>query len=317
MGRNGRIYLFCFLLVSGLAQPVPPGGANRRMTLDVVVTDKSGKPVSGLRQRDFTLLDNKQPRKILSFHAVEGGTATADSPVEVILLMDAVNTAFTNVAAERNEIERFLRRNGGALAQPLSIIFLSDSGTTQTTPSRDGNAVMADLNQKQLGLRSLGRSQGEYGDAERTQVSLNALQELIDYEVATPGRKLVVWISPGWPFVTSDSQRQALSDGMRQARITLYNIDPLGLADASQFRTTDLQALASQTGGRVFNSNNDVAGEIATCVADANVFYVLSFDPLAGDGSDQRHSLEIKIGKRGLTARMQSGYYAETEPHRP
>ena len=133
------------------------------MTLDVVVTDKSGKPVSGLEQKDFTLLDNKQPQKILSFQTVEGGTATADPPVEVILLVDEVNTAFTSVATERNEIEKFLRRNGGALAQPVSMIFLSDSGTTETISSRDGNAVIADMNQKQFGLRTINRSQGIYG----------------------------------------------------------------------------------------------------------------------------------------------------------
>src|SRR5271157_354515 len=118
---GGWICIFCFSLVSGYAQQ------NRHMTLDVVVTDKSGRPVPGLEQQDFTLLDNKQPQKILSFRAVEGGTATADPPVEVILLMDEVNTAFTNVATERNEILRFLRRNGVALAQPVSIAFLSDS----------------------------------------------------------------------------------------------------------------------------------------------------------------------------------------------
>src|SRR5271154_4063019 len=32
--------------------------------LDVVVTDKSGRPVSGLVLTDFTLLDNEQPEKI-------------------------------------------------------------------------------------------------------------------------------------------------------------------------------------------------------------------------------------------------------------
>jgi len=68
------------------------------MTLDVVVADKSGRPVPGLQQQDFTLLDNKQAQKIVSFQAVQGGTATADPPVEVILLVDEVNTSFSYVA---------------------------------------------------------------------------------------------------------------------------------------------------------------------------------------------------------------------------
>jgi VWFA-related protein len=339
---SGWIYLFCFSLVSGFAQQ------NRNTTLDVVVTDKSGKPVTGLKQQDFTLLDNKQAQKIMSFQAVEGGAGTADPPMEVILLVDTVNTEFTNVAIERKEIEKFLLRKGGALAQPVSMIFFSDTTATGTTASRDGNAVLADMNQKQLGLRTIGRSQGFSGGLERTQLSLNTLQKLADFEATLPGRKLLVWISPGWPFLvsgldrelTSQRQRQqfftsivALSDGLRRARITLFNIDPLGTADAGDLRTTDykqflkpvkkaeqadngdlaLQVLATQSGGRVLNSNNDLAGEIATCAADANSFYVLTFEGLAGDGPNEYHALEIKLGKPGLTARTRTGYYAQPE----
>ena len=137
----------------------PHGSANRSITLDVVVTDKSGKPVPGLQQQDFTLLDNKQPQKIVSFHAVEGGTATADPPVEVILLVDEVNTVILKrSASERNEIEKFLRRNGGELARPVSMVLFSDSGTTMgSTSSRDGNALIAALSQRRSALRTIGR----------------------------------------------------------------------------------------------------------------------------------------------------------------
>ena len=351
---GGWIYIFCFLLVSGFARRNGPAGqsgppvsvpavsAARLMTLDVVVTDKSGKPVSGLEQRDFTLLDNKQPREIVSFHAVEAGAAAADPPVEVVLLVDTINnTSFKDVAFERSEIEKFLRRNGGALAQPVSMVVFSDSGVTGATPFRDGNAVIADLNRK-LDPHTFNRAQGDYDPYERIQVSLGVLQKLADYEAARPGRKLVIWISPGWPYLFFDSNRQeqepfgtivAVSDGLRRARITLYNIDPLGVADAGSLRTSDyrrylkaaktaehasygnlaLQVLASQSGGRVLNSGNDVAGEIAACVADASGFYVLSFDGHPGDGPNEYHALEIHIGKPGLTARTRSGYYAQPE----
>jgi len=355
----GWIYVLCFSLVSGLAQQngragqseppasVPPGSANHRMTLDVVVTDKSGRPLPGLQQQDFTLLDNKQPQKIMSFHAVEGGTATADPPVEVILLVDEVNTAPSKVAFGQIEIEKFLRRNGGELARPVSMVFLSDSGiTVGNTSSRDGNAIIADLNQKKLDLRIIGRSQGFYGAGDRLQLSLRTLERFVDYEAANPGRKLVVWISPGWPLFSgpevelTSKQRQgvfnsivALSDGLRRAGITLYDIDPLGIADAGEFRTSSykgflkpvrkageaqfgdlaLQVLAVQSGGLVLNSNNDVPGEIAACDADANAFYVLSFDSLPGDGPNDYHALEIKIDKPGLAARTRSGYYAQPE----
>ena len=125
----------------------------------------------------------------------------------------------------------------------------------------------------------------------------------------------------------------ALSDGLQKARITLYSVDPLGTADAVGVRTSyykdflkgvraarqvqagnlALQVLADQSGGRVLNSSNDVAGEIATCIADATAFYVLSFDGVEGDGPNEYHMLEVKIDKPGLTARTRSGYYAQPE----
>ncbi|MGA3023468.1 MAG: VWA domain-containing protein [Bryobacteraceae bacterium] len=355
---GGWVYLFCFSLASALAQqngpaaqseppaPASPAMANRQITLDVVVTDKSGKPLPGLQQRDFTLLDNKQPQRIVSFHPVEG-TAAADPPVEVIFLVDEVNTSFSSVASERWQIEKFLRLDGGQLARPVSMVFFTDSGATiGAASSRDGNALIADLNQNQTALRTINRSQGFYGADDRLQLSLRTIQQLAAYEATRPGRKLLIWISPGWPILsgpnvqlTSKVQQWlfnsvvAVSDELRQARVTLYDVDPLGMGDAAGFQTfayqqylkgvrsarqvqignLALQVLAYQSGGRVLNSSNDVAGEIGTCVSDANAFYVLSFDGLPGDGPNEYHALEIKIDKTGLAARTRSGYYAQPE----
>ena len=336
------ILLSCLLVLSGLAQESVPAG--RRITLDVVVTDKSGKPVSGLAQKDFTLLDNKQPQKILSFEAVTGA-ATTDPPVEVILLSDEVNTDFTNVSIERGQIEKLLMQGGGELPRPVSLAFLSDSGIRiGNITTQDGKALMAELDQNKNGLRSITRDQGFYGASDRVGLSLKALQQLADYEAPRPGRKLVIWLSPGWPLLTGPnniltskqeqevfSQIVAISDSLRRARITLDAIDPLGTNDAGGFRTfyyeqyvkgvkksgqtqvgnLALQVIATQSGGRVLNSSNDVTGEIATCVADANAFYVLTFEGLPGDGPDEYHSLQIKLDRPGLKTLARTGYYAQ------
>src|SRR5271156_2812950 len=136
----GWIVLFCLSLVSGFAQQAEP--SNRQITLDVVVTDKSGKPVSGLQEQDFTLLDNKQPQKILSFKAVQGNAKPADPPVEVILLIDEVNATFSKVSFGRQEVEKFLKRDGGELPRPVSLAVLSDSGIAMANATtQDGNAL--------------------------------------------------------------------------------------------------------------------------------------------------------------------------------
>lgn len=343
----------CFLLASfsAFAQeatPTPPSGSSAapesRITLDVVARDKSGKPVAGLQQQDFTILDNKQPQKILSFEAV-GGASAPEAPAEVILLVDAVNTSFRSVAYERNQMEQFLKRDAGRLALPLSIAIFSDSGLQlPQAASRDGNALVSYLDQHGTALRTINRSQGFYGAADRMQLSLNALTQLAQYEQSRPGRKIVVWISPGWPLftgprvqLTTKNEQEifntivGLSTQLRQSRITLYSVDPLGTADAGSFRTfyyaeflkgvtapkkavfgdLALQVFATHSGGQVLNSSNDISSELESCIRDASAYYVLSYDASPADGPNEYHAIDVKISQPQLKAQTQTGYYAQ------
>src|ERR1035441_6741709 len=229
MGRFFRLHLVLLLLplsaVSGQntpqLQPRPagpslpaPAGTNRQITLDVQVTDKSGAPIRGLQEQDFTLLDDKQPQKILSFHAVNGAAvSTTDPPVEIVLVVDAVNASPQAVSYERDELKKFLLQNGGKLAQPVSLVIFTDTGTKmQGGSSRDGNALAALYDQYETGLRSIRRSQGFYGAAERFELSLKTLTQLVEYEGKQPGRKLMVWFSPGWPLLSGPNVQLTSKD---------------------------------------------------------------------------------------------------------
>jgi hypothetical protein len=114
-------------------------GPERRITLDVQVTDKSGTPIRGLQQQDFTLLDDKLPLNIASFQVVDSAApAATDPPLEVILIVDAVNASFQAVSNERNQLKQFLLQNGGKLPQPMSLIMFTDTGAEmQNGSSRD------------------------------------------------------------------------------------------------------------------------------------------------------------------------------------
>ena len=353
-----RLFLVLFLTLSAVSgqnnappqlQPrpsppaaPPPASTERQITLDVQVADKSGAPLRGLQKQDFTVLDDKQPKTIQSFHAVDG---TSDAPVEIVLVIDAVNASFDAVNYERSELKKFLLQNGGKLAQPVSLVVFSDNGTRmQEGSSRDGNALASLYDQYETGLRFLNRSQGFYGAAARFDMSVKTLTSLISHEQKEPGRKLMIWFSPGWPLLSGPNiqlsgkeEREifnsivAASTELRQARITLYSIDPKGPEEAGSIRASyyeeflkgipsashalpadlGLQVLVVQSGGRVFNSSNDLTGAIANCVSDASAFYTLSFDIDKPDHADEYHALEIKIDKPGTTARTRTGYYAE------
>ena len=260
-------------------------------------------------------------------------------------MVDEVNTNFSRVSYERNEIKRLLQQNNGVMAHPMSMAFFSDAGTEiQNASSRDGNALLAAFDQHETGLRSIRRGQGFYGAVERFQLSLNTLNSLIVKEAQTPGRKIVIWISPGWPLLSGPGIEQsvkqqanlfttivALSAAMRAERMTLYNVDPEG-ADAAggvdsfyykeflkpvtttkkaQTGNVALQVLSLQSGGLVLNASNDIAGQISRCIADADAFYTLTLDAAKADKPNEYHAIDVKVATPGLTARTRSGYYAQ------
>ena len=324
--------------------PPSPGQPQGLIRLDVVVTDGSGKAVAGLKQQDFTLLDNKKPQPILSFHAVDGVSVKADPPVEIILLLDAANAYFSRVAYERFQLETFLRRNGGHLAQPVSVMLLSDAGVTaQPQPSTDGNAVAAMLHRTEPALRGPQASLA----TDRTGLSLKALLSVAAAEEAKPGRKLLIWIGSGWPLLESTrfqfseaAERYffnsivSLSTALREARITLYNVNPVdpssgsslrvdyykeylkGVRSAKQADPGDLalQVLAEQSGGRVLNTSGAMVPQIDACIGEATAFYTLSFAPARADHVDEYHELQVEIDQPHLKARTNAAYYAEPSP---
>jgi VWFA-related protein len=363
MGRFSRLFLVLLFLPLSVAgqnsqapqlQPRPggpslpaPGGTDRQIILDVQVTDGSGAAVRGLQQQDFTLLDDRQPKNIVSFRAVDSGAgSTVDPPVEIVRVVDAVNASFEAVTYERSELKKFLLQNGGQLPLPVSLVLLTQAGAKmQNGSSRNGTALAALYDQYANGLRSAVQAQGFYGDLERFNLSIKTLTQLVAYEGTRPGRKLLIWFSPGWPMLSGSNVELSTKDGrqlfnsivtattgLRQARITLYSIDPLGQADVGGNRISDyknflkavsspseavfgnmsLQVLAVHSGGRVLNSTNDLAAAIAECTADADTFYVLSFDAARADQAlGEYHALGVTVDKPGTTARTRSGYYAQ------
>ncbi|MGA8940172.1 MAG: VWA domain-containing protein [Acidobacteriaceae bacterium] len=324
---------------SGLqARQGPP---SRTVHLDVLVTHKGGEgeAVAGLQAKDFTLLDDKKPQEITSFVAVDA----EKDPVEAILLIDDVNTPYTVIAQERIQIGKFLRANGGKLALPLTLAVLTDTGVQmQGGYSRDGNAVAASLDKYTIGLRSIGRSAGTNGESDQLDESLKAVRTLATYESQRPGRKIVLWVSPGWPLLSGpginlmDKQQQMifdeiiwLSTELRESQTTLYAVDPMGVDESvdravsyeafkdavkkrsqANFGNLALQVLALQTGGEVLNSTG-VSGLLEQCVGENLAYYRISFEPPPTERRDVYHELKVAVGGPGLIAHTSTGYYAQ------
>ena len=109
----------------------PPPASNSEpeglLRIDVLVTDQAGHPVAGLKRTDFSLLENGQPRSIITFRA-SPATTRLNPPESVILFIDTLNLPENIAAFEREQVEKFLRQNSGRLDQPVTIYSLNDMG---------------------------------------------------------------------------------------------------------------------------------------------------------------------------------------------
>jgi VWFA-related protein len=320
-----------------------PGGL---IHLDALVTDPSGKPVSGLRPEDFTLLENGKPDHLLSFHASDPARANPDAASRLILFIDLFNANTDQIRDENVAVEHYLRSNGGHLSRPVSIYLISGIGLwTVAHPEGDGNVLADDLVHSRLkSLHTFATAQMSASGSVVPDTSaisaLKSIGRIAAEERRRPGRKILIWVGPNVSIgrglfdqgkkkgQETIATRVWFSTLLREARIVLYSFSvPLGVNDprsqtsdqfssgigalppSVMYMSWDRKELAVQSGGLAFDSSFDIVKQIESSVQDADTCYTLTFDPAHADSLNEFHDLKIVLNKPGLTARTNSGYY--------
>jgi len=231
--------------------------AQHRIILNVGVADAACKPIAGLNQADFTLFDNDQERKIVSFRSVDGSTGGA----HIIFVIDAVNNFTRQVRTYAKELERYLKERDGPLAYPVALGVFSGISIEVGQSSRDRAALLRELKTRTEDLRAggcitvqdhgnttaaaytLGGMSGTRAEAqqelicknERFVESVSALSGLARKQKDVPGRAILIWFGPGWPMLTDKAftpdspdlkrnffaQLVSLSMLLREAQVTI------------------------------------------------------------------------------------------------
>jgi VWFA-related protein len=309
----------------------------------VLVTDKQGNPITGLEEKDFTLLDNGQPRPLLSFSAVD--PRTDPGAVQVIIAVDMINTGFDQIAYEREQLGEFLNQDGGKLAYPTRLAVLTEHGVKMMPgTSTDGHAILAEFVKVQTDMRMIGRSAGFYGATERVEYSLTALGQLVDSVSTQPGHKVMILLSPGWPLLAMAGVQETAkqrdwvfntltqwTDELQKAQVSLYSVDPNFLGrtdpffyraflkpvrrpDQGEFPVLSLQVLAEHSGGRALTMGHDVRGQLNAAMRDAGPYYRITFETQPPDKPNEYHDLQVKVDRPEAVTRTAAGYYARIEP---
>ena len=314
--------------------------------LSVIVTDSEGNPVSGLTADDFEILENKVPRPITTFAAVdipiergertlvENDVRSNDGPPGrlYVIALDQMgaDSALRTRAFLRRFIEQYFGPNDTA-AVVLTTGGLRESGQDFTSNPRlllnaidrfDGGINLSELGGPML------REKNFIGD-------FKALMSVVS--TLRAGRKAVIFISQNIPVDAYEAVERgrarfgglfsevdtnwidALSIATRN-NIAIYPIDPRGLTTGvtgedgvtpSQSTFDDrigLGGLAAVTGGFSLTSSNNYTRAFERLVRENSTYYLLAFNS-GVDYRDGRYvRVEVRVKRPDLQVRSTEGY---------
>jgi VWFA-related protein len=321
------VLLISFLSVATLGlsaqqAPAPPAGAQapppanpiptitttlRQVVLDVVVTDKEGRPVKGLKPSDFALTEDGAPQTLAAFTEQVASTSTPPPAPEpklppntfvnhapltgngaiTVILFDELS--FVDTAYARDQVSSFIKTLTPGM--PICIFKLDWQGLH----------LIQDFTTDPLTLRQAINSKRNNAPMPRPlgywQPSLigDAMNELARYLSGFSGRKNLIWFTDGQPPELSNrlfpditslfDDRTGTIDVLTLSRVALYPIDARGLVVNARrgfdilVEDGELAQVAEATGGRAFYSTNGFKEAVAEVVANGSNYYTLAYNP--------------------------------------
>jgi VWFA-related protein len=324
------------------------------VTLDVVVNDKNGQPVRGLTRNDFVIYEDKVAQPIVSFEVTEPKPEAGRAPIQIhstaeldrlepdapvsIVVLDELTTRFEDQYFARYSLEKYLGKQGETLDEPLMLIARNYRGSQVLLDySTSKKEVLSALN-RHLASNDF-RATDPTAPDEKIIAEFLSLVEIAKATQGHPGHKSLIWIGRGFPSMQRDGLLPDRSDRLdaaiaqctnllRDARVTLYTIDPAGVSAPEQ--TLDaagsvemedpfgsqvgFMQMATATGGQSLHGRNDVDRLIDTTVKDGQIFYSLAYRPSSIENDNPKAFRKIRVEVKGgaLLATTREGYYPAT-----
>ncbi len=167
-------------------------------------------------------------------------------------------------------------------------------------------------------------------------LSIDALQQLIQAQAQIPGRKTIVYFSEGLIVPPQQPERyRAMISAANRANISFYTVDPSGLDTTSRVRvgnlTTqaiqhteedsgaavmptnyqeNLRELAEDTGGFSITDTNDTRVPLRRVMEEVRAHYEASYAPTSSNYDGHFRNIEIRARRPGLRLQSRKGYFA-------
>lgn len=260
-----------------------------------IATDKRGKFVRNLDQKDFAILDDhKPPQSIVNFRR------ETDLPIELGLLIDTSGSVRSRFEFEQEAASGFLQNTIRPHFDKAFVVGFN--GHSQLMQDFTDSATL--LSAAVHHLRDGG------GTALYDAIYRACHEELIKDHEDHPSRRAIVVVSDGEDNQSEFSEAQAIEMAQR-AEVIIYAIST---DDSGLILRGDkvLQRIADATGGRAFFpfKMKDIKNSFSAIEDELRSQYVISYHPADFEADGRYRPIEITAFKKDLQVRARRGYYA-------
>ena len=260
-----------------------------------IATDKRGKFVRNLNQKDFTILDDhKPPQSIVNFRH------ETDLPIELGLLIDTSGSVRGRFDFEQEAAAGFLQNTIRPNFDKAFVVGFN--GHSQVMQDFTDNATLL--------AAAVHRMQDGGGTALYDAIYRACHEKLIKDHEDRPSRRAIVVVSDGEDNQSDFSEAQAIEMAQR-AEVIIYAIST---DDSGLILRGDkvLQRIADATGGRAFFpfKMKDIKNSFAAIEDELRSQYIISYHPADFEADGRFRPIEITAFKKDLQVRARRGYYA-------
>jgi VWFA-related protein len=276
-------------------QPTPPPFVVEvdvdLVSITAVVHDKAGRFISGLTDKDVTVLEDGVPQSVTIFREAQGGEEKI--PLSVALVLDASGSMAENMGFLKEAASSFVGKL--ETADEALVIQFNDSVKASAEFTDDEDRLDTFIS----GLQAWGGT--SLYDAIR--YSLERIKD-------RPGRKAVVVFSDGDDTTSSISQDEVVNYA-RAVEATVYTVGIRGSGPGSGAPKGFLRKVSEETGGQYFFPDRvgDLIRVFAAISDELHRHYLLAYTPTKPpDGLFRK--IEVRLSRKDAEIRVRKGYFA-------
>jgi VWFA-related protein len=284
----------------------------RLVNLNVKAMDRGGKPLVDLKTGDFNVFEDGVRQEVSHFRPV-------NAPVNLIMLLDLSGSTKNKRKAMQEAAGRFI--DALPATDNAAIVAFTDKYRPLTDFTND-KAKLKGV------LKEIRKISGDTAYYDSMWKALDQLDQVND------ARKAIIVLTDGEddsleePSKSTDHSFEQLLERAAEEDVTIYPIyfspsnhfDKVELLfgggdlmgnDKSKIAWKQLNDLAQQTGGEIFNAQRegDLGDAYKRVAAELHMLYSLAYSPDRPKHNGEFRRVSVKLSRDGAMAKTRRGYY--------